>query len=80
MGPEGHPSGIRGRWRVRDGELVLDWGEGLVVRLRRTLPAGFPGALPATPVNSVIEQFTADELVLHDRRGQVSRLTRAPAE
>jgi hypothetical protein len=80
LGPDGHPSGIRGRWRVRDGELVCDWDEGFVVRLRRALPAGFPGALPAATDNSPIEQLAADELVFRDRRGQVCRLTRALAE
>src|SRR5437867_1538875 len=67
--PEGQPSGVRSRWRVRDRELVLDWDEDLVVRVRRALPAGFPGALPAAPDNCPIEQLAADELILRDRRG-----------
>ena len=78
--PDGQPSGVRGRWRLGDGELVLDWDEGLVVRLRRALPAGFPGAVPSAANNCAIEQVAADELVLRGQRGQVSHLTRAPPE
>jgi hypothetical protein len=47
---------------------------------RRALPADFPGALPAASDNSAIEQLADDELILRDRRGLVSHLTRTLAE
>jgi hypothetical protein len=76
MDANGRPTGMDGRWRVQNGDLVSDWGDGLIVRIRRALPAGSFGALPAKPDVWAIERLTPDDLVIHNRMGQVYHLTR----
>src|SRR5947209_14267455 len=81
LGPDGRPTGIRGRWRVQNGDLACDWDHGFLGRIRRMLPAGFPGAIRAARDVCPIEWLSADEMVLRDRVGNVVfRLTRATAD
>jgi hypothetical protein len=72
-----------GRWRVRDGKLIIDYSPdvGLVDRARRLLPPGFPGALPsAVPDTLLIERLTADELIVRNNFEKIIRMTRTPPE
>jgi hypothetical protein len=69
---------LRGRWGVRDGELIYTYERnlGLLDRARRLLPAGFPGAKPVGTDTRVIERLTADELIVRENFGNIVRMTR----
>jgi hypothetical protein len=80
LGPNGQPSGIHGRWRVEHGRLIVDWDEGRLVRLRRMLPASFPGAIPYTPDACSIEHVSGNVLIVRPPNSSAGYLTRAPPD
>jgi hypothetical protein len=85
VGPDGKQTGIHGWWRVDNGSLEFDWDhdspQGVITRIRRMLPASFPGALrPLQKDGCPIERLSAGELIFRNQTGKVIRLTRDPAD
>jgi hypothetical protein len=71
---------VDGRWRVADGTLTIIWGDSTLMRIRRALPACWPGSLHTVVYGCHIESITASELMLKAGGGKSYKLRRAPAD
>ena len=82
VGPDGQPTGIHGRWRMENDDLIVDWHHDrdpdFVSRVRRSLPPVIPGALPPKQGVDRIERLSDEELITRHRFGDVFRRTRVP--